>query len=191
MLTPQLGDAIPRRGNSFSRWLGRCIFALIGWKIVGEFPNLKKFVIIAAPHSSNWDFIVAVGVILSTGIKISYLAKQSLFRPPFGFLFYWLGGIPTQRNGTQGLVGQCVAAMQTKEQLVFAIAPEGTRTKNKPWKHGFYYIAQGAGVPVLSAIIDNSRKQIVFSKLFTLSTDFESDMVKFKAEFEGYPDRHS
>ena len=99
-------DRIPRRGNAFSRWLGLLLLRLIGWRIVGQLPNVPKAVVIGAPHSSNYDGLVAAATVLALQVRIGLMAKDSLFRWPFASSLRWLGGIPIDRLSSRGVVEQ-------------------------------------------------------------------------------------
>ena len=118
-----------------------------------------------APHSSNFDYVLTVGIILSCGLKTSYLAKESLFRFPLGIVIRGFGGIPIDRSSPQGVVSQMTELFNSSSQLVLGIAPEGTRSAVKRWRSGFALIAQSANVPVQPAIVDYAQKHITFTPL--------------------------
>jgi 1-acyl-sn-glycerol-3-phosphate acyltransferase len=138
-----------------------------GWRIDGEFPDRSKLIIAVAPHSSNIDFVLTVAVIWGLGLRAEYLAKESLFRFPFGLLMRAFGGIPVERDSPHGLVGQMVEHFNARSSLVLGITPEGTRRTVSGWKRGFALIAQGANVPVLPAILNYRTKVIRFGDLIT------------------------
>ena len=152
MALPELGDAIPQRGNRFSRWFWSAVFRMAGWDVEGEIPNLSKFVIIGAPHTSNWDFPVAMALVLAIGLDAHWIGKHTLFRWPFGGLMRRLGGVPVVRSERRGEVDQIVEQFKDHERMVFGLSPEGTRRRVERWKTGFYHIALGAGVPILPVI---------------------------------------
>ena len=140
---------VPVAGNRFTRWLGRKLLALLGWKVRGELPNEPKIVVAAAPHTSNWDFVVAMLAIMALGIRVSYLMKKEAFFWPFGKLFMWLGGIPLDRRATEDTVQQIISWYDTHDQVWVVITPEGTRAKVDKWKTGFLRVVDGAKVPLL------------------------------------------
>ena len=134
------------------------IYHLSGWKVEGELPEGKKFVVIAAPHTSNWDLPFMLGVALHFRVRLHWMGKDSLFKPPFGWFMKALGGIPIDRSKNNDVVSQMVAVFDQAETLAVAIPPEGTRSKTRYWKTGFYNIAHGAGVPIAFGFLDYQRK---------------------------------
>ena len=181
MQTPILGSEIPRKGNAFTAALGRFVFKMLGWKLVGEIPNRPQVIIAVAPHSSNLDFIVAIAAVLSLRLHVSYFGKHTLFKFPLGGLMRALGGIPVDRRSSQGLIGQMVEEFKNKPQLVLGIAPEGTRGNVKKWKKGFALIAQATNVPVLPALLDYKTKSIRFEPLITDVSDVDKTMAAMQA----------
>ncbi len=181
MALPELGDAVPKRGNRFSRGFWRAVFRLAGWDFEGEIPNLPKFVIIGAPHTSNWDFPVAMAFVFAIGLDARWIGKHTLFRRPFGGFMRWLGGTPVVRSERRGVVAQVIDVFAGQEQIVFGVAPEGTRKRVDRWKTGFYHIAVGAGVPILPGYFDYPRKMVGFGPSFNPTGDMEADIEKLKA----------
>jgi len=163
----------------------RFVFWLLGWKVVGGVPdNQKKYIIIAAPHTSNWDFIIGVMVRGIVGFKSKFLGKKSLFRPPFGWLFRALGGYPVDRSQRLKLVDQVIEIFNKHEDFVIAVAPEGTRKNVHEWKTGFYYIAHGANIPIVRSRIDIRNKTVQFYEPFWTTGSIEMDMPQIKKVFE-------
>ena len=171
-----LSDAIPRRGTWLSRACGRGVLALLGWRVTGAFPDEPKIVMIGAPHTSNWDFVVALAAAFSLRLGFSWVGKHLLFRPPVRWFFRWLGGIPVDRRASHGFVQQMVDEFERRTQFLLAIAPEGTRKAVDRWKTGFYHIAVGARVPILVVTFDNARKTIHIGPTLTPSGDLAADM---------------
>ena len=171
-----IGPAVPRGGNAATRFAGRCLLAGMGWRLHGEIPNRSKFIIAVAPHSSNIDFILTMGVIMSLGLKCSFLAKRTLFHFPLGFLMRLFGGIPVDRSSSHGVVEQLIKQFQNSSDLVLGIAPEGTRQQVQRWRSGFAQIAQGANVPVLPAIVDYRAKCVTFRALIEDVSDVEATL---------------
>ncbi|WP_330926028.1 1-acyl-sn-glycerol-3-phosphate acyltransferase [Candidatus Sororendozoicomonas aggregata] len=158
---------------------GRLLQLLLGgWSVQGTLPDHKKYVIIIAHHTSNWDFVNALGAKLVLGVHLRFFGKHSLFVGPLGWLMRALGGIPINRGHAHQRVEQAIRAMQSQEEFILAIAPEGTRSKVKRWKSGFYYIAEGAKVPIVPVAIDYANRQIVLGEpTYTTgdkSTDFRT-----------------
>ncbi len=182
---PTLGDRVPRRGNALTRWFGRTVLKLGGWRLAGGFPDAPKFVIAFAPHTSNWDFILGVLFRQALGLGASFLGKDALFRPPLGWLMRRLGGTPVYRDAPQGLVGQIADVFNERDQYVLAIAPEGTRGAVEAWRTGFYYIALEAGVPIALATIDYGRKEIIAGPVLIPSGDLDADLHAMQDFFAG------
>jgi 1-acyl-sn-glycerol-3-phosphate acyltransferase len=166
-----IGNQVPPGGNAVTRWLGRTILRSLGWRIQGTLPNAPKFIIAVAPHSSNFDFILTVCVIMSLGFKCNYLAKASLFRFPLGIIVRAFGGIPVDRSTPSGLVDQMAALFASAPKMILGIAPEGTRKKVHTWRSGFALIAKAADVPIQPAVIHYRQKLITFTTLITDTRD--------------------
>lgn len=181
--TMKLGARLPRRGNRFTRSLAIFFMAMIGWRVTGGLPNLDKFIIIGAPHTSNWDFVLVIAAATSLGIRISWMGKHTMFWGPLGLLFRWMGGVPVDRRAKYGVVGESVAAFKRQEKLILGIAPEGTRGRVREWKSGFYRIAEGAHVPILLAAFDYGGKQINLGPVLRPSGDFEHDLALIRAHY--------
>jgi len=167
----------------FLRFVTRIALFISGWNVEGQMPDFPKFIVVGAPHTSNWDFmlLLAVGFILRA--KLHYLGKAELFRSPFGFFFYWCGGTPVDRHKSVGLVDQTVKAIKESPEFILAIAPEGTREKVRQWKSGFYHIAKGADIPIIPAYVDGKRKVIGIGEVFTLTNNMEIDVQNIKSYF--------
>ena len=157
----------------------------MGWRIVNDFPKLKKYVIIAAPHTSWIDFPMAIMAKYVKGVKVNYVGKASLFKPPFGFLFRWLGGTPIDRSKNNNAVDAIIDIFNSRSQFIFALSPEGTRKKVTKFKTGFYYIAKGANVPVVMATLDFENKQVKISEPYYLTASKEKDFEHFYSYFRG------
>lgn len=167
-----------------SNWYRRCaVWALQvgGWRFVGEAPDVPSCLVVFAPHTSNWDFVLLVLVRAASGKRVSYLAKHTLFRPPFGWLFRALGGIPVERDERHHLVDRIAEAFERPGGLWLAMAPEGTRKKTNHWKSGFYYIALKAKIPLLLTFVDAGRKECGLGELVWLTGDVERDLAQIRA----------
>lgn len=181
-VVPELPPEVPSFGNSFTRWVGRVGLRLMGWKVVGEFPPEKKFLIALAPHTSNWDFVTAMFALLGTGIKLSFLMKKEAFFWPFGKFFIALGGIPIDRRAAEDTVDQIRAWYDTQDKACVAITPEGTRSKVEKWKTGFLRIVRHTGVPLFLVAWDYPTKRIVLDRYWEVSgDDFAEEAEKIRA----------
>ena len=167
------------------RYVTSLIFWLVGWHVEGQLPDISKYILIGAPHTSNWDFVMFLGVIFHLGENVKFMGKAELFRSPLGWFFYWCGGIPVDRKKSQGLVEQMVTACEKSDKFILTIAPEGTRHYVTEWKMGFYHIAKKAGIPVVMAIVDGTKKTIRVGQVFYLTENMEADMKAIKGYFDG------
>jgi len=167
------------------RLISNAIMRSVGWRVDGKLPDIPKFIIIGAPHTSNWDFVLFLGIIFRLKADVRYMGKAELFRPPHGPFFYWCGGIPVDRKKSTGLVEQMVEAFNRSERLILVIAPEGTRHYVNEWKRGFYHMAKGAGIPIVMAKVDGKQKIAHVGETFHLTEDMEADMTAIQAAFQG------
>lgn len=191
MYLPEAGPAVPRRGNAFSQKFGMWMLRVLGWKLEGEFPNVPKAVMVAAPHTSNWDGAITLGVVLAMRLSMHWMGKDSMFRWPFRRLLLWMGGIPVDRSSGRGLVQTTVDKFAQNAQYLVLISPEGTRSATREWKTGFYKIAQAANVPILLAYIDFSRKIVGFGPLQQASGDMDGDIQNIRNFYEDKIARHA
>ena len=152
---------------------------------------MKKYLLIAVPHTSNWDFVFGIAALFILGAKISWMGKQSLFRKPFGGIVRWLGGIPIDRSASHGMVDTMINQYKSMDKFILAIAPEGTRKKVEKWKSGFYRIAMGADVPILMACFDYENKIISFGPLIYPSGNLSADIEEMQLVFENKLRSHS
>lgn len=174
-MTPVLGPQVPRRGNAFSRWLGRTILRLMGWRLHGSLPDLPKMVLIGAPHTSNVDGVIAMAALTALGIRAGTMIKDTAFRGLLGVVLRWFGALPVNRRSPKGIVEQTIDVFRSQPQFVLLIAPEGTRSAAADWKRGFHHVARGAGVPIVPAAIDYRAKRITFGEPLA-AADFDDDM---------------
>jgi len=164
------------------RWFSIVALKLAGWKAEGEIPkNLDKCVMIAAPHTSNWDLPFMLFIAFKLRAKIYWMGKEQIFKPPFKRLMMWMGGVPVDRSKANNMVQASIDAINENEQLFLIVPPEGTRSKVTYWKTGFYHIAHGAGVPILMGFLDYQNKRGGIKGTFTTSGDIDADMAKIKA----------
>lgn len=162
--------------KSLLRGISLFLLKIFGWKTSGSLPQDEKYIIIVAPHTSNWDLFF--GIILAFALKLDarYIAKKELFRGPFSFLMTWSGAIPVDRSSHHHIVDQMVHAFRERDTFVLALAPEGTRHRKDSWKSGFYHIALAAHVPILLGFIDYAGKTGGAGPLFYPTGDLEQDI---------------
>jgi 1-acyl-sn-glycerol-3-phosphate acyltransferase len=161
------------------------LLRLSGWRVEGALPDLPKYIIIGVPHTSNWDFVLFLGVAFHLKMYVNYMGKAELFRSPLGWFFYYCGGIPVDRSRSSGLVEQTIEACRKAERFVLVITPEGTRRGVKEWKRGFYHIAKGAGIPIVLGKVDGRRKVADLCEIFYPTDDMEADMKAIRKAFKG------
>jgi 1-acyl-sn-glycerol-3-phosphate acyltransferase len=171
--------------SPISQRLAHFILRLIGWRTHVIRPHTSKFVLIGAPHTSNWDFGILLLLIAADQLPIRFMGKDSLFRGPLGLLMRSLGGIPVNRRERTKLVDQIVAKFEEYDDFIIGIAPEGTRSKTKHWKTGFYYIALKAKVPIAMAYLDYGNKIIGVGPNFMPSGDLEADFEIIRDFYTG------
>ncbi len=154
------------------------LFKLFGWKVSGRFPpELKKYIVAVAPHTSNWDFVVGVAARSILRMQHArFLGKSALFKPPFGWLFTALGGYPVDRSRHSDMVQQVADIFATHDRFILALAPEGTRKKVEKLRTGFYYIAKKAGVPIIPCGFDYRKKEVIIGEPFYPSADLQRDI---------------
>lgn len=166
---------------------------ITGWRTEGHFPVIPKFVLLGAPHTSNWDLPYGLFIIFVFRAKIYWLGKEAIFRMPLKGFFKWLGGIPVDRSKSSNVVAQSIKQFHENEKLILTIAPAGTRKRVKKWKTGFYHIATGANVPIVLGFLDYKRKVGGIGPVIYPTGDFEADFKTIRAFYDGivgkYPDK--
>ncbi len=192
----QLGDLVPKRGNKFAPKIGSALSKAAGWRTVGEIPNIPQAVVLALPHTSNVDGIYAIPSLFALDLKISIMGKHTLFKVPvFAQLLKWIGVIPIDRGNKGSVLQASIDKFKTGKPLFLGLAPEGTRQYTKDWKTGFYYLALGAGVPILPVAMDYKTKEIRFMSPVYPTGDIDVDLPKIYAQYRGvvprYPERLS
>ncbi len=173
--------------------LARLMLRLGGWRLRGKPPATGKFIMIAYPHTSNWDVPFTLAVCLSYGLHIHWLGKSSLFRGPLGPLMKWLGGIPLYLHESRNQVQQIVDLYARSDELVVVISPEGNRSFVEEWKSGFYHIALGAGIPIVLGFLDFARREGGYLDTFYPTGDYERDLRQIQSRYRGiqglYPEQ--
>ena len=187
MSFPDLGPNVARKANPRMMRCARWVLTRLGWRIVGTLPNHKKFVVIGAHHTSNWDFFVAMAVMFALDVQGCWIAKHTIFRWPLGPLLRGLGGKPVNRKKHhQGLVQRAIELFEEHEKFVFAVTPEGTRSKVEHWKTGFYHIALGARVVIVPAYFDYPGREVGFGLPFTPTGNTEGDIAALRRFYKPY-----
>jgi 1-acyl-sn-glycerol-3-phosphate acyltransferase len=161
------------------------LMRLTGWRVEGSLPDLPKYILIGAPHTSNWDFVLFLGVIFTLRANVRFMGKAELFRFPVGWFFRYCGGVPVDRKKSTGLVDQMVEACNKSDHFILTIAPEGTRHHVSEWKRGFYHIAKGAGIPIVMAQVDGKHKTVCIGQIFQPTENMEADMKSIQDYFAG------
>ncbi len=159
---------------------------ILGWKINGDFDrSIKKSVLIVAPHTSFFDFILSVLARRILNIEINFVGKKELFKPPMGWYFKWMGGAPLNRGNNENKVQAIANVIKSKKEFRLAIAPEGTRTKVEAWKTGYYYIALAADVPIIPVSLDYPIKTMTIGDAFYPTGDITKDEIELRKFFKG------
>ena len=187
---PRLPAETPQVRSRWRRWVGGLVLALAGWRIEGELPNLRKFVLIVAPHTSNWDFFIGFLVYLALQFETLWFAKHTALRGPLGPLGRHFGAVAIDRNRAGNVVQAYIDEFARRERMVLTIAPEGTRSRVTDWKRGFHHVARGAGVPLVPVALDFRRRRVVFGEAVVVTDDYVADMVRIKPFFRADMARH-
>lgn len=175
-----------RSSNPFSIIVHLCcriLLTLGGWKLEGDWPDEDKVVLVAAPHTSNWD---AFNMLIAAGyyrIRLNWMGKKTLTTGPFGWLLRWLGCVPVDRASKHDTVQQMCTIFAERKKMVLAISPEGTRTRTAAWKTGFYHIAHKAGVPIMMTVQDYGSKTIRLSGMLMPSGNYNDDLELIKGHY--------
>ena len=184
----QIPERLRGKRSILLRKIARFGINISGWTIKGIVPDEERIVIIAAPHTSNWDFVLAMLAIFGLNIKLRWLGKHSIFKPGFKNFFKWLGGIPVYRDNPSNLIDNVVKIVKREKSIVIAMTPEGTRKKVKRWKTGFLRIAKQTQSKILLISIDAPTKSIEIGKIFNPTGNSEDDLAfiqKYYSSFRG------
>lgn len=194
-IDPATATPAPPRG-AFSEIVRAMCLAWLrigGWKLQGDWPGHDKVVLLAAPHTSNWDGINMLATAGAYRIKLRWMGKKSLVAGPFGFIVRWLGCVPIDRSSSNDVVAQMKRAFESEDRLVLAIPPEGSRARVTDWKRGYYHIAHGAGVPIVLSVLDYGARTVTLSGVMDTSGDYDADFTWIRTHYEGaqgkFPER--
>lgn len=161
------------------------LMTTLGWSFPGQKPDDKKFILLGAPHTSNWDFVITLALMHKFDIALNFMVKDQVFRGPWAGLLRSLGAMPIDRSRRVNVVDNTIEAFQKNESMVIGILPEGTRKRTEYWKSGFYHIALGAQVPLVLAKVDGKEKTLTLGPRIEVSGDMRADMARIAAYFEG------
>lgn len=156
---------------------------LARWTIRGELPGEPKFVVIVAPHTSNWDFIICVAAMFALDVRVHWFGKSSLFRGPLGWLLRALGGLPVRRDTSRGVVAEMVDVIRAQPRFILGLAPEGTRRHVSEWRTGFYHIAERAGIPIVPVALDWGRREIAIGERIYTAGDPAGEIAALRARY--------
>ncbi|WAT16934.1 1-acyl-sn-glycerol-3-phosphate acyltransferase [Aurantiacibacter sp. MUD11] len=170
--------------SRFVWWLLRHLYRWKGFTLENHPPRLKKFILVGAPHTSNWDFIYFAGAVQEVGIKPRFIGKHTLFKWPMERFMLDMGGMPINRASPQGYVKSVIKAIEESDEIALVIAPEGTRSSDGRWKSGFYHIASGAGIPIVPAWLDAETGRAGFGEPIIPSRDFREDLGHLAAFYQ-------
>ncbi len=172
--------------NRLLSYVGTCLLSVTGWKVTGQIPDMKKLLVILAPHTSNWDFVYGMAMVLSLKIKIYWLGKHSIFKKGVTRLLKSLGGIPVNRNDSKNIINDVLDIANREGGILIGLSPEGTRKKAEKWKSGFLRMAQSMECPILLVAIDYPSKEISFRELFYPTGDNQRDIEYLKKYYKDF-----
>jgi len=187
---PEVGAAVPRTHSQFTAAFGRWALTVAGWRIEGNFPDCPKMMLIVAPHTSNWDFLVGLMAKFALRLACRFMAKESLFWWPLGAFLRRMGGIAIDRAAAGDVVEGAARAYRERERLVLVITPEGTRSRVERWKSGFHRIARAAGVPVVLAVFDYAARVVRIGPAFPATGDYDGDLASMQSHITAAMARH-
>ena len=179
--------------SRLTRWFGRTLYRAIGWNLEGNIVNSERVLIVAAPHTSNWDFVFGIFAILGINARLRWLGKHTIFKPGVTWFMRWLGGIPVNREKPDAVMGYVEEAVEKDKGVIIVVAPEGTRKKSPKWKTGFLRIAKKNNCKIQLGALDFPNKRIVLGDVFEPTGDNEADIesiIQYYRQFEGkHPDQ--
>lgn len=173
------------------KFLSQIIMKLAGWKVIDNVPKeLRKAVVIAAPHTSNWDFIWAMPALAILGRKTNYLIKDIFFKGPWASIFKLTGGLPVDRSKRNNFTDDLKKLVDSRKELLLLFPPEGTRKRVKRWKTGFYHVARDGNLPIILGFIDYKRKETGFASVYHLTGNFQADLRYLEKFYSVYQGKH-
>lgn len=178
-------------GSEIVRAICTAYLALAGWKLRGDWPGVEKAVLVAAPHTSNWDGLNMLAAAGYYRVKLAWMGKKSLTQGPFGWVLKALGCVPIDRSQSNDVVKQMRDVFAVRERMVLAIPPEGTRSLAREWKSGFYHIAHGAGVPLVISVLDYGTRTVSLAAVVMTSGEYEADVALIRAHYVNAKGKHA
>lgn len=178
-------------GSEIVRWISAAYLALAGWKLRGDWPGLNKAVLVAAPHTSNWDGLNMLATAGYYRVKLAWMGKKSLTQGPFGWVLKAMGCVPIDRAQSNDVVKAMRDAFAARDRMILAIPPEGTRSLAREWKSGFYHIAHGAGVPLVISVLDYGTKTVRLAAVVETSGDYDADLALIRAHYATAEGKHA
>jgi 1-acyl-sn-glycerol-3-phosphate acyltransferase len=185
-VAPQVPPRVAKGGNRFTRWLGRAFLNLIGWRITGNLPDVEKMIVIAAPHTSNWDWMIAMFSLFALHIRINYLIKDTAFWWPASILLKLTGGVPVNRREPAGMADDVARRIASADRVIMVITPEGTRSRVEKWKTGFLRIAQAANVPIAQVSWDYPSRTLNLGPVAEVTGDIETDIANIREYYRQF-----
>jgi len=186
-----LPPSAPRAGTlKIWQWMAMALLRASGWHMRGEWPDVPRMVMIAAPHSSAWDAVWGFAIKLAMDMAIVFMGKKEIFVGPLGWYLRRMGGVPVDRAAPLGVVDQAIARIRESERIWFTLAPEGTRRRVDKWKQGFWKIARGANVPVCCVAFHFPEKCIVVGPTYEMTDDYEADLARIRAWYAPFQGKH-
>lgn len=184
MEIPKLRELTPKTNSIIKKAIGKFLLWSYRWRVEGEVHNAKKFMVILAPHTSYWDFLTNMSIMLALGVNNRWFVADAFCWWPLGNLMRWLGGIPIDRSSPQDLVSFSISKFADHDELILALYPEGTTRKAEKWKTGFWHIEHGADIPIQFLSVDYKKRVSVFGQVIKSSDDIKADMKKIQAYFK-------
>lgn len=187
----KLGKQVPRRGSRLIPPAAHLFLKVLGWRIVGSVPDVPKALYLALPHTSNIDALYSIPTLLALDLDMSLMGKKSLFKnPAMGKFLTWAGVIPIDRDDKGSVLQSTIDHFNASSKLHLGLAPEGTREFSEKLKTGFYYIAEGANVPIIPVALDYKTKEIRFMTPVEPTGDIDADMTKIIQQYKGVVPKH-
>ena len=180
---PYLPPETPQVKSWWRRGVGQLVLRLAGWRIEGNLPDLRKFVLIVAPHTSNWDFIIGFMVYLALRLETLWFAKHTALRGPLGPLGRYFGAVAIDRARAGNVVQAYIDEFAKRDRMILTLTPEGTRSRVSDWKRGFHNVAAGAGVPIVPVALDFGRRRVLLGEPITPTGDYAIDLARIKPFF--------
>ena len=185
-----LPPLVPRMHGAFARGCASAVLRLSGWRVVGQLPDIKRAVLIAAPHTSGWDAVWGLLFKLALGLRVEIMAKHEIFWWPLGAVMRWLGAFPVDRRSALGVVEQLTQRMRNSATCWLLIAPEGTRKRVDKWKTGFWRVAHHAGVPIIAVSFHYPDKTINMGRIFHTGADMDADLAAIREYYRRFVGKH-